>query len=120
METDRPGGFVYVASPYTHPSPVVREYRYLKVLHACAQLFNEGVVCYSPIVHWHEAAKLFEMPKDHTHWLLADSIMLSAAKEVAVLQLDGWEKSAGVQNEIKFAQIKGKNITYLADCLDLR
>jgi len=117
---DKPGGYVYIASPYTHPSAAVREFRFIKVAHACAKLFEQGIVPFSPIVHWHELSKIFDLPKDHQYWIMADSIMLTGARELAVLQLDGWEKSAGVQREIKFAELLGKSVTYLNDCLDLR
>lgn len=117
---DKPGGYVYLASPYTHPSPAVREYRYLKAAHACAVLFKGGIVPYSPIVHWHEISKIFDMPKDHNFWIMADSIMLTGAREFIVLMLDGWEQSAGVQRELKFSKLLSKPISYIEDQLDLR
>jgi hypothetical protein len=114
-EPDKPGGYVYVASPYTHPNPAMRELRFLKVAQCCAMMLEEGNVVYSPIVHWHEIAKVFGMPKEHHFWLLADSIMLTGSREVSVLMLDGWEESAGVAREIKFAKLIGKPLTYLHD-----
>ena len=120
MVTDKPGGYLYIASPYTHPSAMIREYRYLKVSHACSRMFQQGLIPYSPIVHWHEMAKIFEMPKDHNFWIMADSIMLTSSRGLVVLQLDGWEKSAGVEREIKFARLIGKPVTFIQDESDIR
>ena len=47
---------IYVASPYTHEDPAVREERYLAALRYTAKLLANKRWCFSPIVHCHDLA----------------------------------------------------------------
>ena len=107
--------YIYLASPYTHEDPEVREQRYLRVLKEAATLIQQGRVVYSPIVHNHPIAELFVLPKNFTFWELYDKVMITACKEVHVLCMEGWMESVGVQAEIKFAQDTGKPVHLRAD-----
>ena len=95
--------FIYLASPYNDPDEHVRLQRYHEVLDATHYLLSRKFWCYSPIVHCHELARLYNLPKDHTYWSSYNAAMLRGSDSLMVLQLPGWEASRGVQGEIDYA-----------------
>jgi len=103
---------IYIASPYTHADPHEIEYRYEKTLEATAMLFEQGHHAFSPIVHCHPVAKVHGFRGDYAFWSAYNLHMLSFADELWVLQLDGWNKSIGVQEEIIHALKLGKPVIY--------
>jgi nucleoside 2-deoxyribosyltransferase len=104
---------VYLASPYSHPDPAVREQRFQAVCRAVAALLRAGHVVFSPIVHCH-ALVPHGLPTDWAFWQRVDREHLERCDEVVVLMLDGWEVSEGVQAEIGVARALGKPVRYLA------
>lgn len=93
---------IYLASPYTHPDPFVREQRYLEAAKMCAEYLKQRRWVYSPIVHCHELAKIIELPKDASYWEAYNYHMLSRSTELHVLMIEGWGESKGVAAEINF------------------
>lgn len=114
------GGFYYLGSPYSHPDVLVREWRYLKALEVTSVLLSNEIWTYSPIVHCHQMAKTFGMPTGYAFWQKYDGAMLLACRGMFVLTLEGWEKSAGLTDEIAVIRKLGKTVTYIADKGDLR
>jgi len=98
---------IYLASPYSHPSADLREERYLTAMKFVVHYASLGLPVYSPVVHWHEAAKRFALPTSAKFWERQNKHMLQLASCLAVLELDGWEGSAGVQQELEWAQESG-------------
>ena len=94
--------FIYLASPYTHSDPAVMQKRYEEALEAVVLLSNAETV-YSPIVHFHNAALAFDMPKDATFWRKQNVDMLEVADNLIILTLDDWHKSVGVAFEQGYA-----------------
>lgn len=109
-------GFVYVASPYTHTLPAVRELRYREVSRYAADLMIQGYAVFSPISHSHHIAEYMTPAKvcDHNFWMTADLPILEKASAVHVLTLPGWESSRGVNEEIAHA-IRHAIPVYLVD-----
>ena len=97
-----PQTFIYVASPYTHPDPAVREQRYKQACWYVASLLQQRKYPYSPIVANHRFAQEFNLQHDALSWMSYNFALLSAASEMHVLQLDGWNQSVGVQAEIAY------------------
>lgn len=102
----------YLACPYSHPDPAVRENRYTAVTRVAFELMKKGIFVYSPITH--------NIPIDrlgiHGDWLVwrdFDHTMLSRCDRLLVLKLDGWEKSKGLAAEISHAQQLGIPIEWL-------
>ena len=106
-------GFVYIASPYTHSDPDVRETRYGLVAAYVAAKMVEGEVLYSPIVHHHPMSLEHKLPHDWAFWRNIDGNMLGVARSLRVLKLDGWERSVGVQSEIAIALTLGLTVEYV-------
>jgi hypothetical protein len=95
---------VYLASPYSHPDPAVREERFQAACRAAAHLMQSGLHVFSPIAHSHPIALAGSLPTGWEYWEAYDEAVLSACRALAVLELDGWESSRGVQGEVKIAQ----------------
>lgn len=91
--------FIYLASPYT-ANP---EENFLLAEKYAASQIIEGHPIFSPIVHCHEMAIKYNMPKDYGFWRTYALNMLQAAAALLVLMLPGWKESVGVTDEIAFA-----------------
>ena len=103
---------IYVASPYTHPDPAVREARFQAACRAAAELIRQGKAVFAPIAHSHPIAQ-YGLPKDWSFWQACDRQHLEVCSEVVVLMLDGWEQSRGVQAEIAIARELGKPVSFI-------
>jgi hypothetical protein len=101
-------GFIYVASPYTHSDPDEMHRRYMGVMYYVMRLLQNRQWCYSPIVHCHEMARIHSLPTDAIFWMDYNFALLSAARELHVLCLKGWQESVGVKGEVAFWR-HGKN-----------
>ena len=102
---------IYLASPYSHPDPAVRDQRYLAACRATVHLLLAGETVFSPIIHGH-ALVAFGLPMEWEFWARHDEQFLLRSHEVFVLALAGWEESEGVQHEIDLAQRLGKLVRY--------
>lgn len=107
-------GFWYLASPYSHPDWRVRTDRAAAVGNIAASLLSHGIHVYSPIHATHEACIMYELPKDHIFWLNFNKAFIDPAVGVIVATIDGWQESAGVNQEIEYAAKTGKPV-YLLD-----
>ncbi len=103
---------LYLASPYTHGEPRVRQERFEAACRATADLVRAGHVVFSPIVHGHPLVR-FNLPSDWEYWRDFDVEYLRHCSELLVLRLDGWRESRGVQTEIDLAIELGLPIRYL-------
>jgi nucleoside 2-deoxyribosyltransferase len=104
---------IYLASPYSHVDPAVREQRFTIATRVAAKLIRAGHQVFSPISHSHPIASN-GVPTDWTFWKAFDRRMLEACDELIVLMLDGWRESRGVQAEINLAIKLGKPIRYVS------
>ena len=93
----------YLASPYSHPSPVVMHERYLAAQRATAWLLARRVWVYSPIVHCHELVQEHRFPADFEFWRGYNFAMIGGAEGFLVLDIEGTEQSKGVKGEVEEA-----------------
>lgn len=105
---------IYLASPYSHPDPAVRQARFDAACRAAAELIRRGYVVFSPIAHSHCIAQ-HGLPLNWGYWERHDRRFLAACDELWVLQLDGWEHSRGVQAEIAIAKEMGKPVRFVSE-----
>lgn len=106
---------IYLASPYTHPDPAVREARFRRACIAAGEMLCAGHIVYSPIAHTHPIAQILELPSHWEFWERYDREMIKLADTFAVLKIDGWRESKGVQAEIRIALKMGIRIEYKED-----
>lgn len=104
---------IYLAVPYSDKDPAVQEARFNIVNKVAAKLMAEGKYIFSPISHTHPIALAGKLPGDWQFWEGYDRCILSCCCKLTVLRLPGWEKSTGVQAEIKIATELGIPIDYI-------
>jgi len=104
---------IYLASPYSHDDPLVRQERYEAardyignqiVVHKLSG-FNRLPVIYSPIVHFHHIGIEHELPLDYQSWEYINDTMLGLASQLRILQIPGWLESEGIKHEMEFAML---------------
>ncbi len=106
---------IYLACPYSSPSKTTRLIRVEMATRACARLFEQGHLPYSPITHGHELCKRSEITGDfETHKAHCLSFLEHWATDFYCLTLDGWNISKGVLAEAEFAKARGIPITKIS------
>lgn len=111
-------GYKYLASPYSDPDPLVREMRYLRTADVVRTLLKNGLHVYSPIVHCHELAKIWDMPRESEFWDKYNRAMLDSSDGLFILRLEGWSRSVGIGKERVWAVEQFKPITYISGDLN--
>ncbi len=104
---------IYLATPYGHPDPKVREKRYLAACLMVSELMKQGHHVYSPIVHNHSIIILGGLPTGWDFWGKYDEEFLRFCSEVWVVKMEGWEDSTGVGAEIALAHSLGKPVKFI-------
>jgi hypothetical protein len=104
---------IYLAIPYSHPDPDVRENRFLIANRVAAMLFKSGEHVFSPISHSHPIKMAGELPGGFDFWEKYDRCMIEMCKELLVVQCDGWEESVGVTAEIEIARSLGIPVRFV-------
>lgn len=95
---------IYLAQPYSSLDPHIRHLRYLSAMKVSAALFLLGrSPVYSPILHWHKAAAVHQLPSDAETWWNQNRAMLDLCSEFYLLQIPGWQGSAGLRQEATYA-----------------
>jgi len=95
---------IYLAAPYTHEDPQVRETRFQLINGAASHLMRAGVHLFSPISHTHPIALAGGLPTGWDFWRSYDETMLSACGAIVVLMLAGWDTSKGVTAEVSIGE----------------
>lgn len=104
---------IYLAVPYSHPDPAVRQQRFEEVNRHAAHFMRLGDHIFSPISHTHPIALTGDLPLGFDFWQQYDEAVLACCKAMYVLQLEGWTESKGVQAEIAIAERLGIPVTYI-------
>lgn len=112
-DTPEPDGFIYLMSPYTDPSIIVRSIRYVQVRAATAYIVSVGFPVYSPILHNHDMALAHNIDGSSDFWNVLNMPFIRACGEGWVLMLDGWEDSRGIQWETELLKTLDKPVKYV-------
>jgi nucleoside 2-deoxyribosyltransferase len=107
------GNLYYLASPYSHVSPVVRQLRYEIVNAFAAHLIQQGYHVLEPIVSCHNKALLYRLPIGYDYWRQRDRKLIDRSDGVIVVTMPGWKTSQGVQDEITYASRTKKPVYFL-------
>lgn len=108
-------GVYYLASPYTSSDLELMKQRYFAVDEVGYKLMMKGFHLIEPISSTHHKALRFKLPPEYTFWKERCRKMISVSNGVIVLTIDGWERSVGVQDEIKIAKELNKPVIYIND-----
>lgn len=104
---------IYLATPYNHPDPSIRQVRFEAACTAAVSLMWQGVHLFCPIAHTHPIAERGDLPKGWDYWKEYDHVMLNACHELWVVKIEGWDKSEGIKAEIEIAESFGMPVKYL-------
>ena len=109
------GNMIYLACPYSHEEPEIRDYRYIcSYLAAAVCMKKFGHMVFSPITHSHPIAEtLGDNKGDWQAWQEFDKRMIDACDELWILPLDRWKDSIGIKAEMEYATEKNKPIRIL-------
>lgn len=107
---------IYLATPYSHRDPAVREKRFKIACKIAARLIRNGDCVFSPIAHSHSicTASNSQLDGSWETWQLFDARMISACDQLFVAMMPGWRTSKGVAAEIRWAKKLNKQIDYLS------
>lgn len=116
---DKPMVDCFIAGPYTHADPAVRQYRHDCLTRAYAQIIasrKSGVCCitltHMPDVFLSQQQQVETLGSDF--WTDADVPFMHMARRLVVVMLPGWEESSGTQKEIAYFRHHGKPIEYVS------
>jgi hypothetical protein len=104
---------VYLAPPYSHENPAVRELRFMRINEIAAMLMASGGHVYSPISHTHPIAEAGDLPQGWDFWEQYDRHFIEWCDSLYVYCADGWKESKGVNAEIQIARELGKPIVFM-------
>lgn len=113
IRMDSPKKLTYLACPYSHPDPDVRQRRHEAVNRVAGMLMKKGMLVFSPISHTHPIAVECDMPKGWDFWHAYDRAFIEASERIIVLMLEGWQDSVGVKAEIAIAAELGIPVEYI-------
>lgn len=100
----------YLASPYTHPSALVREQRYLDLRDYAGPLMAMGYYVYAPILNTHPIAIMYSLPMEFEWWEGFNRAFIERSAGVIVADIDGWRESRGVAHEIALGRELGLGV----------
>jgi hypothetical protein len=111
-------GLLYLATPYTRHG-LGKATAYLESSTVLARLLMEGLPCYSPITHWHDASTTHYMlgVRDED-WLKINRPIMNMCGAMIVPDFDDWQTSKGIAEEIVEFRENRKPI-YLIDQVTL-
>lgn len=117
------GMLYYLASPYTAkdengnpPSDALLAERAEKSMKAAIELLKQGVYVFAPIAYnspWERHEN--DLPKEWWFWQPYDEAFIARTDALIVLQLDGWQRSTGVREEIEYATSIGHPVIYITE-----
>lgn len=108
----------YIALPYTHASKEVVEQRVDKFAKFDSFLNLNHIQTVSPILKHLLITKNKSVPGDWNFWKTLSYTYLARCDALVVYQLEGWEESVGVTEEIKYAQEHKIPIIYIPEYLN--
>ena len=111
------GKLVYMASPHSSGGGAMAELMEVRTgatARIAIMLLDAGVNLYSPIMMG-VGLQSRGYTRDRDWWMHRDKKFLRKCDCLAVLTLNGWEKSPGVQDEIELALITGKEIFLIGE-----
>lgn len=102
---------IYLASPFSHPSPKVRQARVEAVAdYVRWHILERGIPVFSPVLY---TAALPDAPIPFEPWAPFNDHMIELCSAFAVYQLPGWEESRGIAHESNLASRLGKEMTFI-------
>jgi hypothetical protein len=100
---------IYLALPYTHIKYSAREHWIGVVRRIAKLLILQSYIVICPVLQIYGLG----LPTDWKFWEAQDITFLEWCDELWIIILPDWEKSNGIQLEIRVAKILNKKIVYM-------
>lgn len=105
---------LYVGTPYSK-YPLGQDAAFVEAARVTARLMQSGLKVYSPIVHTHPMAVHGGIDAlNHDIWLPFDRAMMDKSDAMIVVKMDEWERSVGLEHEIRVFIEAGKPIYFVS------
>lgn len=95
---------IYLASPYTHPNPIIQEGRAATAARVAGELIKRGHHVFSPIAHGHTIEQHCNISGSWWQWHNLSLLMLGRCDELWICTIDGFGDSLGVNSEVARAK----------------
>ncbi len=105
-------GFWYLATPYSRYSKGI-EAAFNDAVSAAATCIKAGVMVFSPIAHSHPIAVAGQIAGHFEQWAALDEAMIAASNGMIVVEMEGWQESAGIKAEIDLCHKLGKSVHFM-------
>ena len=102
---------IYLASPYSHESPIIRTLRFMQTREYVSTWLRHGVPLFSPIVYCHQFVDM-GFGTSAEAWHDFNYEIAQRAGALWVLKLEGWKSSRGVAEEIDWFTMRGISPKY--------
>lgn len=102
--------FIYLATPYSHPEESVRNWNYVQAKRTTGSLMAARLPVFCPIVHCHPIAVSHDLPLDAEYWWDYNLRFMEASSLIGIAYIGGWDRSLGVDKEIRWARMNNKPI----------
>lgn len=104
---------IYLASPYSHDDPEVRQQRFEQVCKTANDLMQQGYQVFCPIAHSHPIEQAGGKIESHEFWMKQDIAILKHCTELVICTINGWQDSRGVKHERELAEDLLLPISYI-------
>lgn len=105
--------YAYLATPYSKWAEGIDDAACMAE-EIAGRLIKAGVPVFSPIAHFHGIAYAADIdPMDADFWLKAEKPLLDAAAVLIIPILKGWDESAGIKQELIWADEQAKPVYFI-------
>lgn len=100
---------IFISTPYSHIDKSIQIERFELTCQMVALLLNQGKFPISPIVHGHPTTK-YGVRGDWEFWRDYCIEFIQSCKSVYVGDIEGWDISTGVKEEIEISKSLDKEV----------
>ena len=105
---------IYLAAPYTNHTPENRQLFFEIQCKITADLFNQGLYVFAPLIMAHPVASRHNLPPEWEFWKEFDERLLCVCTDLWVIMFPGWKQSTGVQAEVEYATKHNIPVRYVS------
>lgn len=104
--------FWYLATPY-RAYPEGKQAAFEAATQQATLLLRNRIPIFAPITHSHPIEQIYQVGEREDVYLWLDSFFMKAAEGIIVCELLGWDKSSGIDWEIKYFKNLNKHIIHM-------
>lgn len=105
---------IFLACPYSHADEQIVHARFMACNRVAAKIIEAGHAVFSQVTMSHPVNLAFEKTARENIgkvWAPVDALFLEMMDELIILDIDGWDKSAGIQREIEFYKNRNQRVS---------